>query len=269
MIPSFDKQNSESGISYYRQGSGPHLVLIHGVGLRGESWHRYIELLIHHFDLIILDLPGHGDSNPLSVDYQQTSLPDYVQAISEFVLEITEQPFYLCGHSLGSLIAIEIATTLDNKVLAFAALNAIEGRSNEAHQAVQARAKLLHDSDTIVGVQETVERWFGESPDAEQQHYASLCDHWLRNNNLQGYAAAYKAFADQRGPSAEALASIDCPSLYMTGEFDLNSSSEMTHRLAKLSASNSKAVVIENAGHMMPLSHAEDVSNELIKLKNG
>ena len=267
MIPQFDKLVSECGISYYRTGSGPCLVLIHGVGLRAESWYRYTESLSEHFDLIILDLPGHGNSRPLLLESQPSSLYDYTQKISDFAVTLTQQPFYICGHSLGSLIAIEMAAALGKQVLAIAALNAIYGRSDEALQAVQARAKLLQDSQTIVGVRETIARWFGEKPDVKQQNYASLCAHWLQISDLDGYATAYKTFADQRGPSSETLNSIDCPSLYMTGDLDLNSSAEMSLQLAELSATCCKAMIVENAGHMMPLTHALEVSNELIKLK--
>jgi len=268
LIPSFDKLISECGISYHRQGYGPLLVLIHGVGLRAESWFRYPELLSQDFDLIILDLPGHGDSRPLSIENHSASLTMYAQSISNFVLKITQQPFYICGHSLGSLIAIEMTATLGKRVSALAALNAIHERNDNAHLAVQARAKQLRDSDVVIGVEDTVERWFGKNPDAQQKNHARLCSYWLRNNNLEGYATAYKTFAEQRGPSKDTLKSICCPSLYMTGDLDLNSSSEMTHALAKHSSPHSKALVVENAGHMMPLSHAKEVSRELIKLKS-
>ena len=268
MTPQFDKLVSECGISYYRYGSGPCLILIHGVGLRAESWYRYAESLSEHFDLIILDLPGHGKSRPLSLKNQQASLSDYTRTISDFVATQTQQPFFLCGHSLGSLIAIEMAATLGKQVLAIAALNAIYGRSDEAFQAVQARAKLLQDSKVIVGVEETIERWFGKKIDAEQKYYASLCEEWLQASDLDGYATAYKTFADQRGPAQDTLNAIVCPSLYMTGDLDLNSSSEMSSQLAALSTPPASALVIEDAGHMMPLTHASQVSRELIKLKN-
>jgi pimeloyl-ACP methyl ester carboxylesterase len=258
---------SERGISYHRCGSGPCLVLIHGVGLRAESWYPYIEPLSPHFELIIPDLPGHGDSSHLAIPYQQATLTDYSQSMSEFVTQATQQPFYLCGHSLGSLIAIELAAELSVKVLGMAALNAILERSDTAQHAVQLRAKVLRDSESIVGVSHTIDRWFGETPKGDQQEFALLCKHWLTSCDLDGYAMAYKAFADQQGPAKQTLNAITCPSRYMTGRLDQNSSPEMTLQLTELSG-QSKAVVIEAAGHMMPLTHAEDVIRELLELKS-
>lgn len=267
MRPKFKKLVSESGISYHRCGSGPCLILIHGVGLRAESWYPYIEPLSPHFELIIPDLPGHGDSSHLAIPYQQATLADYSQSLSAFIAQITQQPFYLCGHSLGSLIAIELAAELSVKVLGMAALNPILDRKDAAQQAVQLRAKILRDSDSIVGVSHTLERWFGETPEADQKANASLCEHWLTNCDLDGYAMAYKAFADQQGPAKQTLNSITCPSRYMTGRLDQNSSPEMTVQLAELTG-KSKAVVIDFSGHMMPLTHADDVIRELLELKS-
>lgn len=264
MNPSFDKQVSDCGISYYQHGNGPCLLLIHGVGLKAESWYRYIKPLSDHYNLIIVDLPGHGDSLPLTDNYEEATLDSYTHAISHFLTNTIQQSFYVCGHSLGSLIAIELAAKQDNKALGVAALNAIHNRGDDAHHAVQARAKQLHESQIVIGVQQTIERWFGKNPTAELQTYASLCEHWLRNSNLNGYAMAYKIFADQRGPNTQTLKSIPCPSLYMTGDLDFNSSPKMTRALADLSSNKSKSVIVENAGHMMPLTHTELVCRELL-----
>lgn len=184
--------------------------------------------------------------------------------MSVFLTNTIQQSFYVCGHSLGSLIAVDLAVKQADKVLGVAALNSIYKRSDHAYQAVQARAKNLHASPVIIGVQQTIERWFGKNPTAQLQTYATQCEHWLRNNNIDGYATAYKTFADQRGPDADTLKSLRCPSLYMTGDLDFNSSPEMTRALADLSPDKSKSVIVENAGHMMPLTHPIQVCRELL-----
>jgi len=265
VTPNFTKLISDSGIAYRKSGSGPCLFLIHGVGLKAESWYQHLPLLSQHFTVIAIDLPGHGNSRPLTIDYQQAILDDYTQAVSKFAVSATQQPFYLCGHSLGALIAIEMAASFGDKVLGIAALNAIYQRSDVARNAVQLRARQLHESSTIIGVKQTIDRWFGESPKPDQKNYALLCEDWLNSCDLAGYAMAYKCFADQRGPSDSTLESIACPSLYMTGTLDLNSSALMTQQLARLNP-QAQAIVIENAGHMMSLTHAPDVSHALLNL---
>ena len=43
-------------------GSGPALVLIHGWALHGGIFAPLVERLAPHFELHVVDLPGHGHS---------------------------------------------------------------------------------------------------------------------------------------------------------------------------------------------------------------
>jgi pimeloyl-ACP methyl ester carboxylesterase len=268
VIPVFDKKISADGIAYLRCGSctNPSLLLIHGVGLCAESWYPLIDPLAEHFDLIVIDLPGHGKSQPLKSNFESVNLNDYLEAIERFSCTIGLQDFLVCGHSLGALLATEIAAKHSNRVMGLAALNTVYQRSDRAAEAVKQRAVRLSHSDSVIGVDETIERWFTEAPKPEMLDYARLCEHWLRTNSLSGYAMAYKTFADQRGPSKESMQRIDCDSIFMTGALDSNSSPEMT-ALLKSTVRGSNAFVVEGAAHMMPLTHWRNVLVALIELK--
>ena len=47
---------------FERQGHGPPVVLIHGLGLRRAMWQWQLPALTPHFDVLSYDLLGHGDS---------------------------------------------------------------------------------------------------------------------------------------------------------------------------------------------------------------
>ena len=53
------------GLAFERIGSGPPLVLLHGVGHRRQAWYPVLDWLVPHRDVILVDLPGHGESPPL------------------------------------------------------------------------------------------------------------------------------------------------------------------------------------------------------------
>lgn len=264
MRPRFKKEISDSGIAYTRQGRGVRLLLIHGVGLRAESWFPYLDQLSHNFDLFIIDLPGHGQSETLDRTFQEIKVGDYVCRIESFMTEFDDSPLLVCGHSLGSLIAIEMAANKNSNIIGLAALNSIYRRSNTAARAVKQRAEQMHSSKSIAGVSQTIERWFGKMPSPEMQPFAELCSHWLYSNDLQAYALSYKAFADSRGPSIQQLGHIACESTFMTGILDPNSTPRMTFELAKQVTGAQTRII--DAGHMMPLTHAKLVCEELLKL---
>ena len=55
------------GLAFERHGSGPPLVLLHGVGHRRQAWCAVLDRLTPHRDVVLVDLPGHGESPPLQL----------------------------------------------------------------------------------------------------------------------------------------------------------------------------------------------------------
>jgi len=268
MIQALDKLLSSNGIAHFRCGCGPVLLLIHGVGLRGESWSPLISSLSKDYELIVIDLPGHGESEGLDTNFDTVSFEDYYSAIEAFIDSLSLQHFFVCGHSLGALLAIQLAARQGPRVIGLVALNSVYQRSDSATEAVQQRAENLSNSEVVTGVAQTIDRWFTPSPDPLMVPYARACEHWLRSNTVQGYAMAYKTFASQRGPSRVSLDQINCATIYMTGELDGNSSPAMSQRLCKETKS-SKVEVINGAGHMLPLTHSQAVVHALVNMKQG
>ncbi|WP_312858733.1 alpha/beta fold hydrolase [Rhizobium sp. G21] len=64
MSPIPQRCKTPSGAAYAVAGAGDPLVLIHGVGMRLEAWTPQIEALSKRFEVIAVDLPGHGESRP-------------------------------------------------------------------------------------------------------------------------------------------------------------------------------------------------------------
>ncbi|MGD9996598.1 MAG: alpha/beta fold hydrolase [Ilumatobacteraceae bacterium] len=84
-----------------RSGRGPTLVLIHGITEQSEIWRPLIGPLSEHFDVIALDLRGHGRS-PKGDTYDPVSLAtDVHETIAELGIE---RPLVV-GHSLGGVVA--------------------------------------------------------------------------------------------------------------------------------------------------------------------
>src|SRR5882672_5433668 len=56
-------------IAYRQAGSGPALVLIHGITSSSATWERVMPYLARHFTVIAPDLAGHGESDKPRGDY--------------------------------------------------------------------------------------------------------------------------------------------------------------------------------------------------------
>jgi len=86
-------------------GAGPLLVLLHGAGDQAGTWNKVVPKLKRHFQLLIPDLAGHGESDPatgvLSLGTLLTALEQVLDTIPW-----REAPLVLAGNSLGAWMAM-------------------------------------------------------------------------------------------------------------------------------------------------------------------
>jgi pimeloyl-ACP methyl ester carboxylesterase len=234
-----------------QKGAGDAVLLLHGVGLRAEAWSAQIDVLSREFSVTAPDLPGHGGSKPLE---NYPHLADFTDRVAEAISE----PTFVAGHSMGAMIAMDLAIRYPAKVRGLAALNAIFQRDAEANSAVQARTAALESSQKL-NPESTLQRWFGDSNSAEMQ----ACRSWLTSVKLGGYRTAYSVFAHEDGPSEPDLAKLSCPALFMTGASEPNSTPEMSKKMANLTP-NGRAIIIKAAAHMLPMTHRDQVNTALL-----
>ncbi|MFZ0097466.1 MAG: alpha/beta fold hydrolase, partial [Gemmobacter sp.] len=78
--------------------AGSPVLLIHGVGMRAEAWGPQIAALASDHRVIAVDMPGHGESDPLPGDPR---LPDYVAWAVRVIEALGLGPVSVAGHSMG------------------------------------------------------------------------------------------------------------------------------------------------------------------------
>lgn len=255
MISTTLPRSDLAGLSAIVAGVGRPVVMLHGVGLRAEAWAAQIGALSGSYRVIAPDMLGHGHSR---YDDKSVTVADYAKAVVP-LLGTLDGPAVVIGHSMGAMIALELGHKAPEHVAAVAALNAIFERDNDAKTAVQTRAATL-DGTALPDPTPTLERWFGTAHSPERD----ACDRWLRTAHPQGYKQAYAAFAHADGPSRPALEALACPALFVTGAHEPNSTPDMSRAMADL-APQGRAVIIDDAAHMMPMTHPEAVNGTLLE----
>lgn len=94
------------GLACERHGTGEPLVLVHGVTHRRQAWYPVLDRLVDHREVILVDLPGHGQSPDLVTDGRP---------VEEVLRELFEQFLadqglhrpHIAGNSLGGRVALE------------------------------------------------------------------------------------------------------------------------------------------------------------------
>jgi len=93
-------------VTYAQAGSGPVLLLIHGMGGTFENWQAVIEPLARAHTVIAPDLPGHGSSAPGGGDY---SIGAFAAGLRDLLIALGHERATIGGHSLGGGIAMQFA----------------------------------------------------------------------------------------------------------------------------------------------------------------
>lgn len=80
--------------------------MVHGACESSSFWKVQVEELQRHNHLILLDLPGHGQSAKPSVE---VSIPMYAEIVREAIHGLEVESLVLGGHSMGGAIAMTLA----------------------------------------------------------------------------------------------------------------------------------------------------------------
>jgi pimeloyl-ACP methyl ester carboxylesterase len=91
-------------VNFVEAGSGPVLLLIHGMAGTSAVWESVIEPLAMGHTVIAPDFPGHGGSAPGGGDY---SLGSLASGLRDLLLALGHERATLVGHSLGGGVAMQ------------------------------------------------------------------------------------------------------------------------------------------------------------------
>src|SRR3954468_4504952 len=92
--------------AFVRAGSGPALLLLHGIGNNCQTWAGVMGRLAESHTVIAPDLLGHGESDKPRGDY---SIAAYANGMRDLLSVLDIEQATVVGHSLGSGIALQFA----------------------------------------------------------------------------------------------------------------------------------------------------------------
>lgn len=257
-----------SRIAYSDRGNGPPVVLLHCSASSGQQWRAFCDTQGASYRIVTLDLYGHGHSDPWP-GQRPLALADEAAALTALLRHLGES-VHLVGHSYGGAVALRAALTEGNLIesltliepVAFHLLRDGLARDRRYLQEVAAVAAdmtaALACGAFARGMARFVDYWNGPGT------WDSLApDKQRALLPLLGSVVPHFAGIAAEGTRRASLAQIDRPTLVIEGA----ASRPVTRRICALLAqqvANCQHETIPGAGHMVPLTHADEVNRLIV-----
>ena len=97
-------EGPRGALRYFEGGKGKTVVLLHGSGSQAGDWNGVVPALLKRRHLLVLDLPGHGESGPAEGALPVGDLADSLGALLE--ARSPGKPAVLIGNSLGGWVSL-------------------------------------------------------------------------------------------------------------------------------------------------------------------
>ncbi|WP_282295161.1 alpha/beta hydrolase [Stenotrophomonas sp. PS02289] len=244
-------------INVVRTGKrGTTVLFLHPVGLDGSWFDNQISAFRNEYDVVTMDMPGHGLSSPLVQEPTFAQLADTV-AFALSALDINA--VHVVGLSFGGMIAQHLALRHPNLVKSLLLIGT-------THTATSVRDALKQRSATALKqgmagiVAPTIERWFGpgfgsKRPDVINR--AAIC---LLRQEALAHSLTWSMVADL--DLTHEIGSVSCPVLVVGGDADVNTPYSVVQGMAR-ALGGVPVEMMEGVGHFPPIE-APEAFNQIL-----
>jgi pimeloyl-ACP methyl ester carboxylesterase len=253
-------------VAYRQAGSGPVVVLVHGITSDSRTWNRVMPYLARRFTVLAPDLAGHGGSEGPRGDY---SLGAHASSLRDLLACLGHERATFVGHSLGGGVAMQLSyqfpelcerlVLVDSGGLGrevSALLRAATLPGSELVLPLLAASRLLEVGRVAAGALGRVGLRLGTDLEEMARGHATLADPAARAAFVQTLRAVVEPSGQRIGASDRLYLASRIPVLLVWGERD--SIIPVSHaRAAHRQIAGSRLEVFARSGHFPQLDEPE------------
>lgn len=231
-------------ISYYDEGKGKPIFLIHGFAGSKQYWNEIIPRMASDNRVIAIDLPGHGESGMSKDKY---SIEEMASTVKEFMDILELEQVTMFGHSLGGYITLAFAELYSNYLNGFSLVHSTANPdSEEAKEARENNAKKIQEEGAESFIEGLSKKLFSpENTEANANEMEVTAKIGLKTK-VDGLVSALVAMKN-RPDRNHVLKEAELPVLLVAGEQDQIIPPEKTFTVTR---ANIVKKEIKGAGHM-------------------
>ncbi len=190
----------------------PSLILLHQTPSSSAMYEPLMQALSGDFEMLALDTPGFGMSDPLVGEFTVAAVADVLAAaVSQRIVG----PCYWFGHHTGAALALQVAASWPEQVSALAMSGPclLDDNLKQRLPLLAAPVEQREDGSHLLTLWQRMQ---AKDPQAGAQIWQR--ETMIAAQSGSAYPAAYQAVVELE--TAEQLAALHCPSLLLAGTKD-------------------------------------------------
>ena len=249
-------------------GEGTPVVMLHGFTGSSATWQSFINEWSSCFQIITVDLPGHGKTKTPTLSSMDECLRDLNKLFQSLGLET----FQLVGYSMGGRTALVYAMLYPEQVSSLILESASPGLEDaEERKLRRINDELLAGRIEQEGLQSFVDYWQDIPLFHSQKRLPAVVRGELRSERLnqtaEGLALSLRTMGTGNQSSLwSRLQNLDIPVLLLVGELDPKF--VMTNKKMQSKLKYGNLIICEDAGHAIHVEKRETFGKIVIEFLN-
>ncbi len=236
-------------ISYWIEGKGKPVMLVHGFAEDHEVWSHQIEHLKQNFQLIVPDLPGSGKSALLN-NVSMESLAEVLKAILD---QESVQETIMIGHSMGGYTTLAFAEKYASRLNSFCLFHSSAYPDNEEKKQTRLKAiEFMKKNGVEEFLKTSTPNLFAKDAKGNlsraKQLMVDKVIHDYKNFDINALVAYYQAMME-RPDRTHVLKTFTKPIFFLLGRHDTVVLYEQGLEQTRL-ARNVEVYTLNDSGHM-------------------
>lgn len=243
------------------QGSGPEtIVLLHGYLESVEIWNGFADLLSKECRVLMIDIPGHGQSGVVAPEHSMNLMAGAVREVLDF-MDIPS--CYLAGHSMGGYVALACLANFPERIKGLCLLHSTPFADTEEKKKNRDREiDLIREGKLPVICSINIPNGFASDNLSRMKDEVERAIHIATQSSPLGTIALLEGLKT-RPDQQELFFSATLPILVVLGRKDNYISYETFESKARQTR-NGQLITLENSGHQSFLEEPGATANALL-----
>lgn len=250
--------NKDFQIRYHKQGKGKTVVLLHGYLESLDIFSNFSERLSQNYQIISLDLPGHGKS-----EFKKNihNIEEMAKAVFQLTQHLQLTKINLIGHSMGGYVSLAFAELFPEKLESICLLHSSPNADTEEKKANRKREiELIQKGKKELICKSSIPNTFSNSNQEKFQNKINEIVNSACKTKDEGIVVALSAMMN-RIDRNELLLNLTIPKLSIIGKLDNFIPFESGIQIAN--RNKMQTIILEHSGHMGFIEEEEKCFEQL------